>query len=88
MQLSQINRKMKEQSIQEENLHMLKRSQQNTPATNLTKYEDGYKNHLKLKKMVKKVVPGFNKLYKNKEIALPTVFKGQINVNVFMINLI
>ena len=70
---------MKEQSIQEENLNMLKRSQENIPIMNITKLEDGYKNHLKLKKLIKKVGPGFNNLYKNKESALPYVFP--INVN-------
>lgn len=64
----QTVRRMKERNIEEENLHLLKRLQEGEPVMNIDKLEDNYKNHLKIKKLIKKVGSGFNKLYKENEL--------------------
>jgi hypothetical protein len=61
-------RKMKERTIQEENLQMLRRLQEGEPVMKIEQLEDGFKNHLKFKKIIKKVGNGFNKLYKENQL--------------------
>lgn len=56
-------KKIKDKSIQEENRLIFKRLQENEPVLNVNKLEDGYKNHLKFKKLLKKVDSFSNKLY-------------------------
>ena len=80
MQISVIHTKMKEHSIQEENLQMLRRIQENSPVRNISKFEDGFKSHLRIKKLISRVGPGFNRLYKEKDQILPSVTPKLISV--------
>ena len=59
---------MKEKSIQEENLQMFRRLQEGEPVMNINKLEDNYKNHMKLRKLIKKVGSNFNKQYMENDL--------------------
>ena len=70
----QTVKKLKEKSIQEENLNILKRIQEGPPVMKLEKLEKNYKNHLKFKKLIQKVDTRFSKLYKENDL-LPIKMK-------------
>lgn len=61
---------MKDKYLQEENLNMLKRLQEGTSVMNREKFENNYKNHLKLKKLYQKVDTRFNTIYKENTLSL------------------
>jgi hypothetical protein len=75
--MNELSRRLKEQSIHESNLQMFKRLQVKEPVMNISKIEDEYKYHLKLKKQIQKVGPDFSRLYKEKDGELPIVLSGQ-----------
>ena len=56
-------KKLIDKSINEENKLMFKRLQDNEPVLNVSKLEDDFQNHLRFKKLIKKVNSGVGKLY-------------------------
>lgn len=73
LQISEAYRKLKDRTINEENEFMLKRLKHNEPVMNFSKLEDGFQNHLKFKKLLRKVGSDFNNLYTQKHKFLPPV---------------
>jgi hypothetical protein len=74
LQITEAYRKLKEKSLNEENTNIMKRLKFSTdPVMDFTKFEDGYRQHLKLKKLIRKVGNDFNKVYKEKNEFLPKV---------------
>jgi len=62
-QLNGLSRKLKDDKIKESNFQMFKRLQEGEPVMNISKFEDEYKTHLRLKQLIKKVGPDSNKIY-------------------------
>ena len=56
---------------------MMRRLQVGEPVLNINRFEDEYKNHLKLKKLVQKVGNHGGKLYKEKD--LPPINNSKVN---------